>query len=485
MDTLPLTENKIFQSWVVETVPLLTQKRNPLNKLRKSFPKRKTWVVVDAQHPYPPDGPSRNEVHEVIPNITFPDIPVPAQQPCHPNTYLSEQCKSLIQNKKTHDLPKPQSKPCSLTALIKNCSRFRLVHGYDDAPITKEEREFPLAFAIKMHTSPIQAEQLLRVIYRSHNFYCIHVDKKAADWIFKTMERISRCFDNVHVLVRRENVVYASYGVIAAELKCMKASMNAGIKWKYYLNLSGQEFPLRTNFEIVKILKYFNGANDIETFDLPRSQEWRYNVKHRILEDKMYNSQETKTEFQYNLSLSKGSAYGMFTRGFIQFILQDDIVQKFLEWLQDTYSPDETAWATLNTLPWAPGGYSTESRHTFDTHASRAVIWDWDHGVTCHGKHVRSVCVLGSRDLPWLSLRPNIFANKFDIDYDPVAIDCLEQFINFRTKHPTFSQTNWKYFLNMPHVAHYRTKNRTESVETFLQQRKQTWLNRHERDSKR
>ena len=34
-------------------------------------------------------------------------------------------------------------------------------------------------------------------------------------------------------------------------------------RWKYFINLTGQEFPLRTNWEIVQIAKIFNGSNDL------------------------------------------------------------------------------------------------------------------------------------------------------------------------------------------------------------------------------
>ena len=35
-------------------------------------------------------------------------------------------------------------------------------------------------------------------------------------------------------------------------------------KWKYFINLTGQEFPLKTNYEIVQILKAYKGANNEE-----------------------------------------------------------------------------------------------------------------------------------------------------------------------------------------------------------------------------
>ena len=35
-------------------------------------------------------------------------------------------------------------------------------------------------------------------------------------------------------------------------------------KWRYHIDLTGQEFPLKTNNEIVHILKSLSGANALE-----------------------------------------------------------------------------------------------------------------------------------------------------------------------------------------------------------------------------
>ena len=34
--------------------------------------------------------------------------------------------------------------------------------------------------------------------------------------------------------------------------------------WKYFINLSGMEFPLVTNGDLVRILKIYDGANEME-----------------------------------------------------------------------------------------------------------------------------------------------------------------------------------------------------------------------------
>ena len=43
----------------------------------------------------------------------------------------------------------------------------------------------------------------------------------------------------------------------------MKDLLDTSVKWKYFINLASQAFPLKTNEEIVEILKTFNGGNDV------------------------------------------------------------------------------------------------------------------------------------------------------------------------------------------------------------------------------
>ena len=52
---------------------------------------------------------------------------------------------------------------------------------------------------------------------------------------------------------------------LQADINCMSDMLNINPNWKYYLNLASQAFPLKTNSELVKILKAYNGSNDIES----------------------------------------------------------------------------------------------------------------------------------------------------------------------------------------------------------------------------
>ena len=56
---------------------------------------------------------------------------------------------------------------------------------------------------------------------------------------------------------------WGQFTVLEPEVICM-GDLWQFKAWKYFINLTGQEFPLRTNFELVAILKAFNGANSLE-----------------------------------------------------------------------------------------------------------------------------------------------------------------------------------------------------------------------------
>ena len=148
--------------------------------------------------------------------------------------------------------------------LTANCTTFKDKRGYIMSSLTKLEADFPIAYSLLMFKDVQHAELLLRAIYRPQNIICIHVDKKSDDGIFRVMKKISDCFENVFMAPKRIDVQWGNYTVLEPEIVCMEELLKRNKKWKYFINLTGQEFPLRTNYELVRILMTYNGANDIE-----------------------------------------------------------------------------------------------------------------------------------------------------------------------------------------------------------------------------
>jgi Core-2/I-Branching enzyme len=72
---------------------------------------------------------------------------------------------------------------------------------------------------------------------------------------------------NVIVEHSPARVVWGAVTVLDAELSCIRQLLTLSGDWKYFINLVGKDFPLKTNLELVRILKAFRGANNIEALD--------------------------------------------------------------------------------------------------------------------------------------------------------------------------------------------------------------------------
>ncbi|KAK3589240.1 hypothetical protein CHS0354_008302 [Potamilus streckersoni] len=147
--------------------------------------------------------------------------------------------------------------------MTKSCDSFLEKRGYIMSSLTSVEEAFPLAFSMLMYKDVYQAERLLRAIYRPQNIYCIHVDRKAARDVKDAMTSIASCFENVFIASQLYDVQWGTLSVLDADLSCIRDLLHKHKSWKYFINLTGQEFPLRTNYELVKILLTYDGANDI------------------------------------------------------------------------------------------------------------------------------------------------------------------------------------------------------------------------------
>jgi len=52
-----------------------------------------------------------------------------------------------------------------------------------------------------------------------------------------------------------------------ADLNCMKDHVTRASNWQYVINAAGESFPLRSQKEMITILRMYNGTNDIEGID--------------------------------------------------------------------------------------------------------------------------------------------------------------------------------------------------------------------------
>ncbi len=143
--------------------------------------------------------------------------------------------------------------------------------------------------------------------------------------------------------------------VLDADLFCMEDLLKYK-KWRYFINLTGQEFPLKTNADLVEILTAFNGANSIDFDGLMKDKKpWRtrnyYKPGYRLTELRKDPLPEGLTQS----NLVKGSKLIAASRGFSEFMLTDPVALAFRKWLNHSWISDETFAPTLNYNPQLGG----------------------------------------------------------------------------------------------------------------------------------
>ena len=289
--------------------------------------------------------------------------------------------------------------------------------------VTKTEQQLPIAFGFSVHKGARLFEQLLQAIYMPHNVYCIHIDKKSPDVFRKAILAMIRCLPNVFVSKKRTDVVWGHFSIVEAQLNCMEELLQSTRKWKYYINLVGQDFPLYDNSQIVVALQKLNNTNSIESFPMPGHNSDRTKKVHILQDHTIYNTGVEKSPPPHNIPIQKGSTHIVAIREFIEFLLHSKIGKDFVNFLKDTYVPDETIYSSLQQHPLTPGGLLGEQHN----HITRALHWD-DEFSDCKGEWVRTLCWLSIEDLQWAlgeTMKEKLFVHKIPFDNNDDIIECI------------------------------------------------------------
>ena len=315
----------------------------------------------------------------------FLDLPATLVKPCSSRTSASPDsssacarltCRNLLygDDPQIYDLATNFTRNVSWIAVsneqllneTSDCAAFRRRRGFRDV-VEPETADFPIAYNILTHSNANQLVRLLRAIYRPHNVICIHVDTKASQSFRSAVDGIQRCFDNIRLASHMETIIWAGYSRLQADINCMKDHVDAGGSWKYLINTAALAFPLRTVEETVKILRAYNGANDVEGIFGRRVHRGRFENEWLESTDKrtLRKTGRLNPKPPHNIDIVRGSAYAVFSRRFVEFIVRDKRARDLREWSRRTWSPDEFYWATLhhiyaNPHLHTPGGYPGE-----------------------------------------------------------------------------------------------------------------------------
>ena len=128
--------------------------------------------------------------------------------------------------------------------------------------ISSEERDFPLAYFLTVYTDARILELSLATIFRPHNSYCLHIDRKAGEMFKRTILQLINCyrakvsiawicaleqrfvqFPGSYISKSSKNteVYWGHSSVLEAELLCLKDLLHNNKSWHYAIDMAGSE----------------------------------------------------------------------------------------------------------------------------------------------------------------------------------------------------------------------------------------------------
>ncbi|MGG7437318.1 beta-1,6-N-acetylglucosaminyltransferase [Chryseobacterium arthrosphaerae] len=210
-----------------------------------------------------------------------------------------------------------------------------------------------IAYFIMIHHKPDVFKEMFKKIYTRDQFYLIHIDRKAKAEFTEEIQLYLIHFPNVYIL-ESMNIVAGGFSMIQAELNAMEYLLNVSNDWDYFINLSGEDSPLKSQNIIRKFLTVNNGRNYIFYYDqkfyrpdtLQRIQNHFTELTHKI------SSLIYKRDFMKGVIPYIGGKWFIFTRETCVFLTNNKRVMDFEDYYLHTLLPAESFFQTvlLNTV---------------------------------------------------------------------------------------------------------------------------------------
>jgi len=96
------------------------------------------------------------------------------------------------------------------------------------------------------------------------NYFFIHIDKRANPEVFGQVKAAFTGRKNV-VMLKRHVTPWGRIGCVRAMLEGIFALVEIGIKFDYAINLSGQDYPIKSNAKLFKCWKPIQTSHTFAT----------------------------------------------------------------------------------------------------------------------------------------------------------------------------------------------------------------------------
>lgn len=204
-----------------------------------------------------------------------------------------------------------------------------------------------IGYLILVHRYPDQFKRLFRAIYNSQNQYVVHVDKNSGAELETEIREFLSPYANAD-MIKSEKAIWGGYSLVDAELRGMERLLQMG-EWSHFINLSGQDFPLKPQKQIIAFLNANLDREFIKVMDQHRD---RPDTMHRVSEyvielDESIQRTARSRPFLTDAVPYIGNQWMIVTRAFCEFVCHDPRISRYKEFYKNTLIADEGFFQTI------------------------------------------------------------------------------------------------------------------------------------------
>ena len=224
-------------------------------------------------------------------------------------------------------------------------------------------------------------------------------------------------YPNAEVL-EPENALWGGYSLVNIEIRGMAKLLEMNKKWSYFINLSGQDFPLKTQKYIHNFLAKNSGKEFIRAIDQNKARPETMNrIQNMCFEykEKIYRPKIVR-KFMSGITPFIGTQWMIVSRNFCNFVCHTNTSQPYKEFYKNTFIADEGFFQTIMMNNDCHGEIIQDDLRMID--------WVPDGNIKLRPR------TFTIADISSLISSHNLFARKFDLLEDAKVIDKIDQYLN-------------------------------------------------------
>jgi len=270
-----------------------------------------------------------------------------------------------------------------------------------------------IAYLILVHRYLGQFKRLFRALYHPANYYLVHVDKRSGGGLHTEIQDFLSSFANVSLL-KSQSILWGGYSMVDAELRGIEELLKISSEWEFFINLSGQDFPLKSQTHIQDFLSRNIGRDFIKVANQRKIRpDTLYRIENYCIEfSKRILRTPIKRPYLRGVTPYIGNQWMILSRKFCEYICYSPEVKRFKGFYRHSFIPDEGFFQTVIM--------NTNYKGTIVNDDKRTIVWVPMGIIKLRPKDFIS------KDAEFLLASQGLFARKFDETVDTGILSILE-----------------------------------------------------------